>query len=91
MVLGYKLMIKRGNITILVHHDLLADDKGPKPFIRDLRSHVPPQTPNDQHQIILRENLVSRAQTDLSYIARKVSVKDMEEQNNWFFDLGVKS
>ena len=47
-------------------------------------------TPIIPQQALLREHIVIGAPTQLSYIERSVSVKDVDAQDKRFFDWGVE-
>ena len=47
--------------------------------------------PSVFQQTLVREQIISRAPTHLSYIERSVSVKNVDAQKGWFFGLRVKS
>ena len=74
----------------VVQYGLVGNDNGLNIFIHDLSCHVPHHTQNIHYKTILREHIFSRAPKYLSCIARSVSVKHVDAQNNWLFDLGVK-
>ena len=57
----------------------------------DISCYLPQHAANIVEQTRLKEHIIPRAQTKLSYIERSVVVKPVDTQINWFFGLTEKS
>ena len=82
--LGYRLIIKRNIDSIAIVHGLLRDGNREHITLNDISWYVPHNTSNSPLQTLLREHIISRARTQLSYIGRSVGGKPVVAQFNWF-------
>ena len=59
--------------------------------IKDIIWYVRHQTPSFDNIASVSNHLLSGKNTDYSYISRTVSQKQIDSNNQWIFELGVKS
>ena len=74
----------------VINQVLRGDANSAKISIRDISWYVLQYTIKLHHQMFLGELINSRAQAELSYIARSVPVKNVVSQKNWSLDSGIK-
>ena len=86
----FKLSSKRKNNTNVVVHGL-RDAHASDVFIRDFTLFLPHYTPNCHQQTLVGQHVISRSPTQISYIERDVSLKNVDAQNTWSFEIRVKS
>ena len=86
--LGYTLQLKRANIGNSIYRTI-GDEA--KLEIKDIIWYVRHQTPSFDNIALVSNHLLSGKNTDYSYISRTVSQKQVDSNNQWIFELGVKS
>ena len=59
--------------------------------LKDIIWYVRHQTPSFDNIALVSNHLLSSKNTDYSYISRTVSQKQVDSNNQWIFELGVKS
>ena len=86
--LGYTLQLKRAHSGNSIYRTL-GDEA--RLDIKDIIWYVRHQTPSFENITLVSNHLLSNKNTDYSYISRTVSQKQVDSNNQWIFELGVKS
>ena len=84
--LGYKLTLTRNKDEAVIDKDACIADARIK--MDHIHWYVPHYTPSNQHQGILSKQFLSKTPTELRYIERSVSMKEVNNENLWTFKLG---
>ena len=86
--LGYKLTLTRNSDNAVVNKGNAINNGKIK--INALEWYVPHYTPSMQQQSILSKQILNKAPTDIEYPERSVSMKEVNTQNFWTFELGTQ-
>ena len=86
--LGYKLTLTR-NTDNAVLNKANAINNG-KIRINAIEWYVPHYTPSIQQQSILSKQILNKTPTQIQYPERSVSMKEVNTQNFWTFELGTQ-
>ena len=78
----------KGNIdnSIITRNAIIDDEKTDE---KDISWYIHHYTPSVSQQDLLNQQTITEMPTDLSYIERSVCSKDVQQQSEWIFDLGV--
>ena len=87
--LGYSLQLKRADIGNSIYRNNAVAEA--KLEIKDIIWYVRHHTPSYDNIALVSNHLLSGKNTDYSYISRTVSQKQVDSNNQWGFELGVKS
>ena len=86
--LGYTLQLKIARPGNSIYRTI-GDEA--KLDIKDIIWYARHQTPSFGNIFLVSNHLLSGKNTDYSYISRNVSQKQVDTNNQWIFELGVKS
>ena len=91
---GYKLTLHRISVNHVLSNPAQANDAAKLALaggitIDDISLYVPHYTPSISNQILLLGHIVSKTPTDMSFIKRSSSMKDVTTENIWTIRLGV--
>ena len=84
--LGYRLTLTRTkNEAVIDKVGGIADDRF---NIDHIHWYVPHYIPSIQQHDIISKQILSRTPTELGYIERSFAMKQVNNQNLWYFELG---
>ena len=86
---GYKLTLTITKDDAALHKSVSLTDARIK--IDRIHLYVPHYTPSIQQQGILSKQILSTTPTELRYFKRSVSMKDVNSQNVWTFEVGSQA
>ena len=79
--LGYRLTLKRNNNNDAIVRD--AGVEGAKINIKQIEWCVLHYIPNIENQTLVKEQILNKEPTELSFIERSVFRKNVNSDNNW--------
>ena len=85
--LGYTLTMKRANSGNIFR--TIGDEA--KVEIKDIVWYVRHDRPSFDNISLVNELILSKKNTEYSYVSRMVSYKPLNANNNWSFEIGVES
>ena len=85
--LGYKLALTRNSDSVVLNKANAVNEA--KIIFKAISWHVPHYTPSVKQETILMNQIVEKLPTDLQYIERSVFMKQVSNQKEWIFELGV--
>ena len=86
--LGYKLTLTRNTDNAVLNKDNAINNGAIK--INAIKWYVPHYTPSIQQQSILSKQIINKTPTEIKYPERSVSMKEVNTQNFWTFELGTQ-
>ena len=92
--LGYKLTLKRNSDNHVLSHLAQANDaanvvSAGRVIIDDIFWYVPLYTPSISNEKLMLNDIASKTPTELTSIKRSTYMKDVTNENNCIFELGV--
>ena len=84
--LGYTLTLKRNNNNNPIIRNNGVD--GAKINIKDISWYIPHYVPSLENQQLVMDQILDKDPTELFYTKRTVYRKDINNNNNWTFELG---
>ena len=86
--LGYKLILTRnGDNCVLIETNATNNAKNK---INGFEWYIPQNTPNMEEQKIISQQILGKITTELHYVERSVSMKEVNTRNFWTFKLGTQ-
>ena len=86
--LGYTLTLKRADSGNSIYRTI-GDEA--KVDIKDIVWYVRHDTPSFDNIALVNEHILSKKNTEYSYVSRMISYKPVNSNNNWSFEIGTES
>ena len=86
--LGYKLTMTRNSDNAVLNKGNAINNAKIK--INAIEWYVPHYTPSMQQQSILSKQIINKTPTQIYFVERSVSMKEVNTQNFWTFELGTQ-